>query len=90
MGKKQGMNLYDALYDLLNVEEKKDNPFETDAINEPFGVFCDKYIMETVDKPTDPNVGFQEIVGVFEEVQRNAFKIGFETAVSLIVKGGIQ
>lgn len=60
----KNQTLHDALYDALNVDERENNPFETDEINKPFETFCAKYIHGTVDKPEDPEDGYRDIVHV--------------------------
>lgn len=87
---KQNTNLHDILYDALNIDEKPDNPFETDEINNPLSEFCEQYIYETAAKPDYADDGWSNLINIIEEAQRNAFKVGFETAVALLMKGGVH
>ena len=90
MEKQKNTSLYDTLYDMLSVDEKSDNPFEPDAIDKPLSEFYSQYIYETASKPENADNGWLNIINIIDEAQRNAFKIDFETAVTLIVKGGVN
>lgn len=84
----KAINLYDALYDALDDCSVTNNPFEQDDVRKSFFKFCNQYIYETEKKFDDADDGFTEISNIICNDRRNAFKVGFETAVLLIVKGG--
>lgn len=77
-------NLVDVLFDALNVESKDDNPFECEAANKLFDDFCKKYICGVLTDPAVSNDSYLELGGIILEERKNAFKIGFQAALSLL------
>lgn len=73
----------EKLYDSLNCEEVKDNPFETKAIIKARKDFYDKYLR--------PFMPFSErddaeylLIKIVDMANRTAFAVGYETALSLV------
>lgn len=80
----------DKLHDLIDDKDnRKCNPFHTKEIDEKFKTFWKQAdtIIETAGIEIDKrNELYDSFCDHYTEVQNNAFKIGYRTAVDLILK----
>ena len=68
--------MLDVLYDYL--AEREDLPFDTDELSERFSILCDSFFTSKDDALIAALTDYEV------ESRRNAFKVGFNTAVRLL------
>lgn len=81
------INTLERLYFALDSEYVQDNPFETRKNQEMANAFSEKYIKSARGADADEaDMALYEILG---NERQTAFKVGFQTAVSLLSGGGM-
>lgn len=71
------------LYNLIkdDTDSVEVSPFETDKINKPFYKFCGERLPEDF---KEHEKAWAELLEIVQEVEENAFAVGFKIAVNLI------
>ena len=72
----------ERIYASLVEEEIQDNPFETSEINYKLNQFDDTYLKKG--SYDEKFKAFDELSDLNSAIQRNAFAVGFHTAVELL------
>ena len=72
----------ERIYASLVEEEIQDNPFETSEINYKLNKFDDTYLKKG--SYDEKFKAFDELSDLNSAIQRNAFAVGFRTAVELL------
>lgn len=75
----------EELFDMLNVDGISDNPFESEEDSKLFSVFLKKYIKPFMKDDEQYDEAYSELVEFLECEEKNAFVVGFNTAISLIL-----
>lgn len=77
--------ILDHIYNSINTEDKKDNPFETYQTDTSYEVFYKEYInpleATDLDRCNDMGLAFEEALNAERE---QAFKVGYKTAIKQI------
>jgi hypothetical protein len=74
----------ERIYDSLFKEKILDNPFETSEINDKLNQFTDTYLNKG--SYDEKFKAFDELSNLNFAIQRNAFAVGFHTAVELLTE----
>lgn len=78
------MDALTKLYYSINDDEKALNPFERGEAELHYNAFCKKYI-DIIKGYDEQNQEWEDLMKILASEREQAFKIGFKTAVSLIV-----
>ena len=77
------------LYSILNDESKSGNPFYTTENEALFLQFCQKHLGETGEYDEKFDKAWEDLGTLLYEENKNAFIVGYKTALSLILAGSL-
>lgn len=81
------MNKYlEKLYTPLTEENTENNPFCTSEIDEKYNAFFNTYFSTSVMTLQEYDTACTKIVDLMNAIEKNAFEVGFYTAVQFLTK----
>ena len=78
--------LLEKLYTPLATENRANNPFITQKINEKYDTFFNTYFRTDIMTKEEYDTAFEKFFDFVEAVEENAFEVGFYTAVKLLTE----
>lgn len=80
-------NALEKLYLAMDAEDIRDNKFDTAAFHRAYENFTEKYIEVETNSLDQQNTMWDDLNIVIASARKTAFKIGFKTAVELMMGG---
>lgn len=84
------MEIIEKLFQMVNDDNIYSNPFETAEVNNTHETFCKKYIYTTKELKDGQNDMWECFVEALAAERKQAFRVGYNTAVKLIFSGGVR
>ncbi|MCM1007357.1 MAG: hypothetical protein NC485_05365 [Ruminococcus flavefaciens] len=78
--------LLNAMFQAIMDEKPADSRLDPHKLNVKFDKIFDKYLPDLKDDYDTRNDGEMEFVAIVHEYMENAFNVGFNTAVQLLVR----
>ena len=79
--------LLNAIFQAIMDDNPTDSKLDPYELNAKFDKIFDKYLPDLKDDYDTRNDGEMEFVAIVHEYMENAFNVGFNTAVQLLVRG---
>lgn len=79
--------LLSAMFQAIMDGDPTDSKLDTYELNAKFDKIFDKYLPDSKDDYDTRNDGEMDFIAIVHEYMENAFNVGFNTAVQLLVRG---